>query len=320
MKYLAFCGVLYHWFIFLDDGRAQTSVGMLISYATSIIAIFLSIYFYIKSIKKRKPVYLVDSVRTTIFDRDALDLSDLKISHKGVEITGQNVSAARVYFWNAGAAPIRREDILGVDKHILVQTPPGTEILQSSIVQTTRDDVVDAHLSEGDTPNSAKLGFEILERDDGVAIQVIFKGDLYSKISLLGKTLDAEKVEEVKEIGFDLLRVVRSSLGLSSFPSKKREMNRKILLARRRAARKSKRQVGAAITIFFGALFLASIATFFIPNVYLHKMIEPEQSLSPLGRKVFIIVTAALYSLVGFVLWKGDRYKAIPWRLRDQDE
>lgn len=158
-----------------------------------ILSIFLSIYFYKKSIKKPEPILITDPSRTLIINSEHFSDTSLKIiKSDGNEVTG-NVTAIRFYFWNNGNKSIKTSNILEPIKITL--SDPNAVIVDYKILKTSRKVV--APKIGIDTKHSGKylsISFEILEKDDGIMGQVIYSGDPKADLVVSGT------IEEVKQI------------------------------------------------------------------------------------------------------------------------
>lgn len=144
----------------------------------------LAIYFHMQSIQERLPTYYVSPQRAEIVNETGPTPSELQILHHGQPVHARSVGAATVYFWNDGKMPIRRSDIL---EPLSINLPTGTEILEARILQTSRPVV---KFEKGDIAASSRnvlpISFEILERSDGAAIQLIYAGDPDPAVSMSG--------------------------------------------------------------------------------------------------------------------------------------
>jgi hypothetical protein len=125
-------------------------------------------YFYIQSIQERIPTFLISPVRASIVKSDSNDLTDLSILYKGKPVQ-KNVVAVRIYMWNGGNLPIMKSDIL---RPIRIVFPEDAKILDYKILKHSRD-VSNIEITSTNYSN-VNLYFDILEHNDGVAIQVIY--------------------------------------------------------------------------------------------------------------------------------------------------
>src|SRR2546427_3066211 len=150
--------------------RALSISGILIG-LTGVIAAY---YFYRQSVQERIPTFLIDPVRATIIDSSGPKLSDLSVLYRGKTVGDRSVTAVRVYFWNAGRMPIRKSDVL---KPIECIFSDGAEVLDYRLLRSSRN-ITGIRLSPGlGSPNDRlAIDFDILEKDDGGAIQVIYAG------------------------------------------------------------------------------------------------------------------------------------------------
>src|SRR4051812_28641659 len=89
-----------------------------------------------------RPTFVVSPTRARILDASATaDSADslLEVRFDGRELRHQSVTAAVVYFWNAGAAPIRASDVLAP---FTIDVSDAAEILDAKVVGQSRS-VVD---------------------------------------------------------------------------------------------------------------------------------------------------------------------------------
>jgi hypothetical protein len=111
--------------------------------------------------------------------------------YNGEAVSGQDITAATLYIWNDGPAPMRAADVLSPFKIVL---PPESKILDIRVLGETRPvcgvrgDRIEAE------PNKAALGFNILENGDGARIQVIYSGRHDAAIGVEGQVVGAPGV------------------------------------------------------------------------------------------------------------------------------
>jgi hypothetical protein len=145
-----------------------------INVLVALFCLFPGYYFYRQNIRERVPAFLVDPVRASIVESSGAKLSDLAVLYRGKPVGDRSVTAIRVYFWNDGKMPITKSDVLRPLQCVLAE---GTDILDYRLLKTSRD-ITNIRLSRGnDTSNDRILvDFDILEKDDGAAIQIIYAG------------------------------------------------------------------------------------------------------------------------------------------------
>ncbi len=150
-----------------------------------LIGIAVSNHFYQKSIAKREPVFLVDPSRTEIIDCTRLEETPLRVVRaSGDEIKG-DVTSTRFYFWNNGRQSIKPSNIL--EPLIITLDDPDGEILDYKILKQSREVV--KPLLQPDTADPGRslfLSFGILEPEDGLTSQVIYKGNPDATLTISG--------------------------------------------------------------------------------------------------------------------------------------
>jgi len=141
-----------------------------ISTILGIIGILLGVYFYLESRERPELTYSVSPVRTAVVNKG--QISKLKVLFNGVETTA-DISAAQVAIWNDGKRPIRPEN---VRKAVTIKLQGNTPILEATIKKTNREVVqfvVDqSKLQVGEIG----VSWNMLERNDGAVLQVIYAG------------------------------------------------------------------------------------------------------------------------------------------------
>lgn len=103
-----------------------------VSGIATIVSLILAIYFYEESVTEPNLTYYISNTRTPIVQPGKLN--NFSVNYQGEQITGY-LSSAEIQIWNAGKAPIMREDIL---KTVTLRTPHGEQIYSPTFV-TTRD-------------------------------------------------------------------------------------------------------------------------------------------------------------------------------------
>lgn len=148
-----------------------------------ITGVSLALYFHTLSVQERVPMFYVGP-RATIVDSSVSAPSQLQILYKGRPIGNANVVAATVYLWNDGRMPVRADNIL---EPISVYLDQSCEILEARLLKVSRP--VTKFL-KGEVSESAKyslpISFNIMERSDGAAIQIVYAGKSDAVISIKG--------------------------------------------------------------------------------------------------------------------------------------
>lgn len=187
-----------------DRGLSLTAILI------GIAGLMAAYYFYRQSVLERTPTFLVDPVRATIIDSSGPRLSDLSVLYHGKPVGDRSVTAVRVYFWNSGRMPIRRSDVLRPVECVL---PTDSEILDFRVLKSSRDITgIALSAAAGNPGNRLEVGFDIPEKDDGAALQIIYAGPQDAAIHFEGvivgaaqPTLKAVRAPRSSEQAFERL-------------------------------------------------------------------------------------------------------------------
>lgn len=123
--------------------------------------------------------------------------SDLAVTYRNEMVQG-DISAVQIAIWNAGKIPIKRGDVL---KPVVFSMASGSSILEATIRSPGRDvsniSLDQLKLKEG----KITVNWDILERNDGAIIQVIYMGGPTDQINVSGIVIgqDAIRILSVDE-------------------------------------------------------------------------------------------------------------------------
>lgn len=201
--------------IILDffDGSAKLNI---VFFLLAIISIIISIIFYYRSLREKRPVY-----NTATFNLGS-DLKGLKnIEVKCNNKIVNNISLTRIAIWNSGKEPIRDVDI--------VQTDPLKIVSESNIliydIEITYakavNNIVLQHVG-----NIINIKFDYLDFYDGLVCNVYHSGFSSSDLNIKGTIIGSRK------INFGLPKdFLLSKIDFISYPVNEL-INRKNVLAR----------------------------------------------------------------------------------------
>jgi hypothetical protein len=165
--------------------RLLTIIGIVLAVGA---AWYFSWYFYKASLPTRIPSYLVDPVRAALAGGSGADTSDITILYKGSSIGKKAVNVVRVYFWNAGNTPITKAEIL--DPYAITISP-DSEILEAKTLKVSRDLTFITCDPDEYKRNTANVNFDVLESNDGAALQITYAGPSDAKLEFHGATVGA---------------------------------------------------------------------------------------------------------------------------------
>ena len=151
----------------------------------TVFSVFLAIYFYSQTLQERTPVFTDESYRVLIAMPTEVSKPLFKIiRNNGQEIKG-NIFATTLYFFNAGALPIKPENILSPLKIVLEDKK--SEILDLRVAKYSRDIVCPTVSRDIASPkNTFDINFKILEKEDGISFYVVYAGGSSVKFKLNG--------------------------------------------------------------------------------------------------------------------------------------
>ena len=110
------------------------------------------------------------------------NINNLAVSVSGQPITN-DLYLATIQFWNEGETPITKEDIL---KAFTIHTQNNEQIYQ--VNHSVTRDVVGLTLNGANKLSDSSFGFDwkILEKDDGILLQVLYGGDANMPLTIDG--------------------------------------------------------------------------------------------------------------------------------------
>ena len=135
------------------------------------LSVVLAVYFYQQTQVFPELSYLVSPSRTTVFKKGETSRVTILIDSQKVQ---NDVSSMKVGIWNRGNKPIKMEDVL---KRVTIKIDTNHPIYDAKIVKQVRD-VSNMRLDL----TSQKLGliglsWDILEKDDGGVVQIVYGGN-----------------------------------------------------------------------------------------------------------------------------------------------
>ena len=154
---------------------AEHPLIVLACLAATVVGIIVMFVLFFMAQTERDLVYAVNPVRTEVVSTEKG--TGLEILHEGVELGGVDITVVQIAIWNAGDGSIRKENVL---RDVIIVTDPPVRILEASVVKYYRavDITGISVLKSQELLNTGKVGvsWRILEKNDGVSIQVMYIG------------------------------------------------------------------------------------------------------------------------------------------------
>jgi hypothetical protein len=150
-----------------------------------ILGIILSYFFYLKSIRVKKPFYLINN--NNLFRDNLALLNGLDILYNGNRV--ENLSISQVAFWNKGNEIIDNSDIVKTEP-LRIESKKNIQILDSKII--TENNPTNEFVLKPIDMSRVEIQFDFIEKNDGVVIQVIHTGVDAESLVVRGKIKGAE--------------------------------------------------------------------------------------------------------------------------------
>lgn len=176
-------------------------LGYILAVISIIVGIYVSWFYYGKSLQHRRPIFAGDYLPSTVFDVKQEIQIPLKVTRENGEPLKKSVHVATHIFWNSGNMPITTSDVLTPIQVSL--NSPDAELISVSVTRQSRN-VVGCSVKQG-AGNSFLISFRILEQDDGCQIRVFYAGPQSPKYKVDGEIVGVKKIEASGETVFDLI-------------------------------------------------------------------------------------------------------------------
>lgn len=181
----------------IPPGRKLSVISIVgwVAALSSVVSLPLALYCYVETIIDPDLTYSIHPIRTIIVR--AGQASKLYASCEDAPIT-TDVSSARLAIWNEGKLPIKPSQVLAP---ITFVTSGGTRIIEARVIKTSRP-VTNVRLDETQSSNG-RLGiaWDILEKGDGVIVQIIYAGDTRLRLTVDGVIEGQEAIQELAFAG-----------------------------------------------------------------------------------------------------------------------
>lgn len=169
-----------------------------IAWIATVVGFGLTIYFYVRSDKKRDLAYYVNPAQAVVVKTG--ESSNLHVffgNHEPSHELTSDVTAAQIAVWNEGNESIRPDNVL---KQVVIRTNPSVPILEASIRKKSRD-VVNVTLDQSHL-NDGVVGVQwnILEQNDEAIIQIVYAGPPTNKIQASGVVEGQGNIRQLRDL------------------------------------------------------------------------------------------------------------------------
>lgn len=160
----------------------------IIFFSLAVIGIILTLYFFFKSKKDKRPV--INSKTFQLFTASPLIKNKLEIKYDGRSV--DKILLTKIAFWNAGREAIRKDDI-AIKDALIIHAPNNTIIYDFEIIDQNQ---ANGFFIEKINEHELRIIFDYINFNDGILLN-IFHSDLRSeKIKVTGSFIGANKLVE----------------------------------------------------------------------------------------------------------------------------
>jgi|ERR1039458_348633 hypothetical protein len=154
--------------------------------ALGVAGIILSIIFYLRSRRVRRPTYLKESVRW--YDGQKVPHTELQMTFRGRPV--RRFTITHLAFWNAGNETFRASDF-APSSPLRLRVPDSVEVFDIRITGTTAPEI-GASLEgpssfPANTQKELPVRFHYMDPNDGFCLQLIHDGESGRGVEFIGK-------------------------------------------------------------------------------------------------------------------------------------
>jgi len=259
------------------------------AFAIALLGIILTVVFGFKSLKRKLPFVEIKS--NNLINNFTSKYNGVKIDLNG--FVCENLTSTKIIFWNKGRETITQNNIPSLDK-IKIIPKDGIKIFSAEIIRVVNE-TNNFNLKSLNNFTEIEIDFDYIDKEEGVAIQVLHSGeggeneDLIIKGSVMG-------FGKIKNKGipvyFSWIRNFSFFIEVTFFKIIRYLMNEKESLD---VAKKRYKRVFVAILMFIMPILMT--ITFLFPS----KPKDPS-SISIYQKLILPVFTFILYYPLGFYL------------------
>lgn len=179
----------HHVFIMDMGFLDQFSQSDYLNWGVTIISIFLTVFFYFKSRRKRVPFYSCRSTR--LIQRDVNQINCLEVFYDKRKLTALTIT--KLAFWNNGRDTISKTDIAEKDR-VRVQIKEAYEILSCEVIAQTKE-ANNVVVSMADDRKSVSISFDYLDYKEGVVLKIRHTGSESEDLEIKGSIKAVKSIQ-----------------------------------------------------------------------------------------------------------------------------
>lgn len=159
-----------------------------------VIGLGSSYYFYKLSVKERMPILLEETFRPLLVGADSIKNSPIRVVNKEGDLISKDLSSLRFYFFNDGEESIKHSNIMKAIQ--LELASDDVQIIDAKLLVSSRPEIVKPKIAVSQlSPRNVDIDFDILEKDDGFAVEVLFSGSNKTPLIVHGTIEGVKHIE-----------------------------------------------------------------------------------------------------------------------------
>lgn len=165
-----------------------------ITLSIAVLGIILTFIFYLKSVKKKNPVYILRTFSLITENVKKVPLISIKHCDKNIS----NLSITRIAFWNSGKETIDKNDI-AKKSPIKFVIDEKYEILDAEILyckNTSNDFKINTNKKD------VIIKFDYFDNEEGIILQIYHTGNKNEDFSVSGNIKSVKKITNIKNSSF----------------------------------------------------------------------------------------------------------------------
>lgn len=160
-----------------------------VSHIFAIIGIILTVYFYLKSKKTKKPYYSSRSLR--LIGKEVNSIDGLRVLYDDKQLSALTIT--KFAFWNAGRETISYSDVSEKDT-LRIESKNGVEILSCDVLTQSKDAFA-FNTQIQDEGKTVLLKFDYIDFRGGAILRIRHTGSSFKDLDLKGSIKTVESVE-----------------------------------------------------------------------------------------------------------------------------
>ncbi len=163
----------------------------------ALIGVFATIFFYVKSIRKREPTFSIRSINLVLEKINKIDGLEISFQEEKID----NLSVSKIAFYNNGKETIRRDDIAPKDP-IRIIIDNKYKILDADILFQKKQANNFEIKNDG---KQVEVLFDYIDYAEGAVFQLIHTGKSSDDLEIKGTVFGSDKIKE-KSLSKSLIR------------------------------------------------------------------------------------------------------------------